>query len=63
MARNFHIDYGAKGGPALMDGDTGLEVGAEQKLKKVSLNMNHGRTIKLKELHLLKKIIKVDRWS
>ena len=34
MARNFHIDYGAKGGPALMDGDTGLEVGAEPKTKK-----------------------------
>ena len=29
MARNFHIDYGAKGGPALIDGDTGLEVGVE----------------------------------
>ena len=39
MARNFHIDYGAKGGPALMDGDTGLEVGAEPKTKKGKIRL------------------------
>ena len=35
MARNFHIDYGAKDGPNLIDGDTGLEVGAEPQQNKV----------------------------
>jgi len=47
MARNFHIDYGAKDGPNLIDGDTGLEVGAEPQQNKVVRQLtnlkNYGR--------------------
>ena len=46
MAKNYSIDYGAKGGPALMDDDTGYEVGEaphEKTVRQLTNLKNYGK--------------------